>query len=283
MPLFLVTLACCHPGKLQAHQPRHVGARSAQGVGLTRPPRTATRRYRLLALDPAATRALPATGKVVVKVGGASARGGGPLMAQALLQLPEVPVRSAAGAQPPVVWVNIGLLAEDGVVLQLKLKRAEKPRERDRVAGVWYAYHPVGGALTVLQHSAAGAPAGAGTAAGSKAVRTDTVPAHGLLNNTSSKGSSLIQAVEAPSKPKPSAPTTASQSALNKPRPAVTSQSGAVAPHQPGTVSAFEAPPTAAAAPAASQTEPAAPTPPLSAQAQTQEEAEPAQELDLPD
>jgi hypothetical protein len=72
-------------------------------------------------------------------------------MAEALLQLPEVPVRSAAGEKPPVVWVNIGLLAEDGLVLQLKLKRAEKPRERDKVAGVWYAYHPVGGALTVLR------------------------------------------------------------------------------------------------------------------------------------
>jgi len=39
-----------------------------------------------------------------------------------------------SGEQPPVVWVTIGLLAVDGLALQLKLKRADKPRERDKVS-----------------------------------------------------------------------------------------------------------------------------------------------------
>ena len=34
--------------------------------------------------------------------------------------------------------------------VQLKLKRAEKPKTRDKAAGVWYIYHAVGGAITVL-------------------------------------------------------------------------------------------------------------------------------------
>lgn len=33
---------------------------------------------------------------------------------------------------------------------QLKLKRAEKAKTRDKAAGVWYIYHAVGGAITVL-------------------------------------------------------------------------------------------------------------------------------------
>lgn len=47
--------------------------------------------------------------------------------AEALLTLPEVPVRSA-GEEPAALWVTLGLLATDGVALQLKLKRAEKVR-----------------------------------------------------------------------------------------------------------------------------------------------------------
>lgn len=37
------------------------------------------------------------------------------------------------------------------VVVQLKLKRAEKAKTRDRAAGVWYIYHVVGGAMTILK------------------------------------------------------------------------------------------------------------------------------------
>ena len=32
---------------------------------------------------------------------------------------------------------------------QLKLKRADKAQQKDRTSGVWYAYHPCGGAITV--------------------------------------------------------------------------------------------------------------------------------------
>ena len=37
---------------------------------------------------------------------------------------------------------------------QLKLQRAAKPQVRDKVSGVWYAYHPCGGALTVRREEA---------------------------------------------------------------------------------------------------------------------------------
>lgn len=36
------------------------------------------------------------------------------------------------------------------LMLQLKLKRAEKAKTRDKAAGVWHIYHAVGGAITVL-------------------------------------------------------------------------------------------------------------------------------------
>lgn len=35
--------------------------------------------------------------------------------------------------------------------LQLKLRSAERAKTRDRAAGVWYIYHAVGGAMTVLK------------------------------------------------------------------------------------------------------------------------------------
>ena len=44
-------------------------------------------------------------------------------------------------------------LTKPFVVLQLKLKRAEQPRTRDKTAGVWYIYYAVGGAITVLQEN----------------------------------------------------------------------------------------------------------------------------------
>lgn len=43
----------------------------------------------------------------------------------------------------------MGGLAGSGLALQLKLQRQERPSERDREAGVWLAYVPVGGALAV--------------------------------------------------------------------------------------------------------------------------------------
>ncbi len=52
-------------------------------------------------------------------------------VAEALLQLPEVPLRSdvdAAGA-PPALWLAVGLLAADGFALQLRLRRADRVSE----------------------------------------------------------------------------------------------------------------------------------------------------------
>ena len=37
------------------------------------------------------------------------------------------------------------------MALQLKLKRLEKPSERDKVLGVWYPYVPVAGALSLRE------------------------------------------------------------------------------------------------------------------------------------
>jgi hypothetical protein len=45
--------------------------------------------------------------------------------------------------------VTVGALGTDGLVLQLKLKKAAKACERDPVCGVWYVYQPVGGAVTL--------------------------------------------------------------------------------------------------------------------------------------
>ncbi|GLC39562.1 hypothetical protein PLESTB_001626800 [Pleodorina starrii] len=111
-------------------------------------------RYRLRPLDVDSTRPLPANGKAVVRWGS--------LVSEALLQLPELPTRDS-GEGAAVLWVTVGLLAVEGLVLQIKLKKAAKPKERDRVAGVWYAYHPVAGALTVLRDHGAAAGGGAGS------------------------------------------------------------------------------------------------------------------------
>lgn len=43
---------------------------------------------------------------------------------EALLQLPAIPVRSSEG--PAGLWLTVGLLAADGIALQLKLKKAEQ-------------------------------------------------------------------------------------------------------------------------------------------------------------
>jgi hypothetical protein len=52
-------------------------------------------------------------------------------------------------ALAPAVWVTVGGLAAGGLALQLKLQRLDKPCERDKAAGVWYPYVPIGGAVTV--------------------------------------------------------------------------------------------------------------------------------------
>ncbi|GIM09072.1 hypothetical protein Vretimale_12950 [Volvox reticuliferus] len=69
-------------------------------------------RYRLRPLDVETTRPLPANGKAVVRWGD--------LTAEALLQLPELPTRSSEEGAA-ALWVTVGLLAVDGLVLQHQL------------------------------------------------------------------------------------------------------------------------------------------------------------------
>lgn len=61
----------------------------------------------------------------------------------------------------PAVWVTVGGLAGAGLALQLKLKRLDRPAERDKEAGVWYPYVPVGGALAVRDGLLGGGGGGA--------------------------------------------------------------------------------------------------------------------------
>jgi hypothetical protein len=52
-------------------------------------------------------------------------------VAEALLQLPEVPLRNstaADGGPPTGLWLTVGLLAADGFALQLRLKKADRVR-----------------------------------------------------------------------------------------------------------------------------------------------------------
>ncbi|GIL46757.1 hypothetical protein Vafri_3666 [Volvox africanus] len=154
-------------------------------------------RYRLRPLDVDTTRPLPANGKAVVRWGN--------LTAEALLQLPELPTRSSEEGAA-ALWVTVGLLAVDGLVLQVKLKKAPKPKERDRVAGVWYAYHPVAGALTVLrdhvavsgggrQVADAKAPVGA---KGSSASTSSVTPAGAGVAKGIGSGRPLVQVISEP-------------------------------------------------------------------------------------
>ena len=52
---------------------------------------------------------------------------------------------------------TVGSLAGSGLALQIKLKRLESPSGRDRVAGVWFPYVPVWGAMAVRDGLLAGA------------------------------------------------------------------------------------------------------------------------------
>lgn len=44
-------------------------------------------------------------------------------------------------------------LTDFGVDMQLKLRQKERLKDRDRLAGTWYAYEPVGGAITIADSS----------------------------------------------------------------------------------------------------------------------------------
>ena len=120
----------------------------------------------LQGMDADASRPLPSQGKIVAKHAGMAtccavswlppgaehfeqlSRPAGKV-AEALLELPAAATRDEAAGLAPVIWLTVGLLAMDGFALQLKLKKAAKPKERDAVSGTWYCYHAVGGALTI--------------------------------------------------------------------------------------------------------------------------------------
>ena len=59
------------------------------------------------------------------------------------------PARRDTSALAAAVWLTVGSLAGDGLALQLKLKRLDRPTERDKGTGEWFPYVPVAGALSV--------------------------------------------------------------------------------------------------------------------------------------
>lgn len=93
---------------------------------------------------------LPTNGRIAVCFQNSSA--------QALLQLPcsTSKDRQEISALPQGAWVTVGLLAQDGFALQLRLKRVPGSEIRNRETGIWHMYCPVGGALTILNKVQAG-------------------------------------------------------------------------------------------------------------------------------
>ncbi|KAK9839417.1 hypothetical protein WJX81_000945 [Elliptochloris bilobata] len=107
-------------------------------------------RYRLLPMETGGnSRPLPVQGRAVAVHAGRTAA--------ALLELPSAATRDACAAElPAVVWLTLGLLASDGLALQVRLVRVERPPLRDRVAGAWFCYRPAGGAITLLHEPLSG-------------------------------------------------------------------------------------------------------------------------------
>lgn len=113
--------------------------------------------------EPVRRHGLPAAGDTVIPHSGkVSVRASG-RTAEAVVDLPSVssadtegkvegPIDSSWDEKlPPAVWVTVGLLAKDGLALQLRARRAESWRECsfDSSTEKWSVYRPVGGALTV--------------------------------------------------------------------------------------------------------------------------------------
>jgi hypothetical protein len=78
----------------------------------------------------------------------------GSLRAEALLSLPAPSSAACIPEAPEGLWLTCGLLAADGLALQLRLRRHEAGKRRDRVGGCWAVYQPVGGALSLEQSHA---------------------------------------------------------------------------------------------------------------------------------
>ncbi|CAG9466309.1 unnamed protein product [Pedinophyceae sp. YPF-701] len=87
--------------------------------------------------------AMPASGKVLATLRGRRC--------EALLDLPAPHTKEAANEAAKVLWLTVGILAQDGFVLQLKLRKGAAATEKDRHAGVYHIYYPVGGAVTISQ------------------------------------------------------------------------------------------------------------------------------------
>ncbi|PSC69454.1 Zinc finger MYND domain-containing 10 isoform B [Micractinium conductrix] len=130
--------AAQQPNENKPRQPSGDGAAAAAAAGGGKAVRG--KRYRLAPLLESMQRPLPSDGKICVLFGGH--------MCEAQLSLPASETRDAS-ALAPAVWLTVGSLAGPGLALQLRLKRQDRPSERDRNAGVWLPYVPVGGALAV--------------------------------------------------------------------------------------------------------------------------------------
>lgn len=98
---------------------------------------------------------IPHSGKVSVQASGRTA--------EAVVDLPSVSAADTEGKTsepidaswdeklPPAIWVTVGLLAKDGLALQIRARRAESWRDCsfDSSTGKWSVYRPIGGALSV--------------------------------------------------------------------------------------------------------------------------------------
>lgn len=89
------------------------------------------------------SRAFPSHGRIVVRHGDASA--------ECTLELPAAQTRSCDDleALPKGMWITIGRLGENGLALQLRLKRTAEPSERDKAEGTWHVYHVIRGVVTL--------------------------------------------------------------------------------------------------------------------------------------
>lgn len=103
------------------------------------------KRWPLCKLNVSDSRVFPSKGRVVAHHHESTA--------EAILELPaaETKAKEDVQAVPAGLWVTIGLLAKDGFALQLRMKRAAQPCERDKADGTWHVFHAVGGAITLLE------------------------------------------------------------------------------------------------------------------------------------
>lgn len=86
-------------------------------------------------------RALPHSGKIVCLLPD------GQSTIASSYSLPASETRVGADCEP-ALWLSVGTLREGGV-LQLRLEKMQRARERDCIAGLWFVYQPMRGALTL--------------------------------------------------------------------------------------------------------------------------------------